>query len=63
MRNEGNAKLLWSLDSRTPAPESTAADRVTENKGAVTDLSHVHEGIESQLSLKILLKHNKLYRI
>jgi len=48
------------LEKRTPAPESTAADRVVEKKGSVADLSRVREGIESQLSLEILLKHNEL---
>jgi hypothetical protein len=44
----------------TPVLESTPADRVTKKKEAVVDLSRVCEGIESQLSLEILLKHNEL---
>jgi ADA HAT complex component 1 len=55
-RRKGNTPV----ESRTPVPESTPADRVTEDKGAVVDLCRVREGIESQLSLEILLKHKEL---
>jgi len=55
-RRKGNTPS----ENRTPVPESTAEDRVTEKKESVVDLSRVREGIESQLSLEILLKHNEL---
>jgi len=55
-RRKGNTPL----ENRTLLPESTPGDRVTEKKEAIVDLSRVCEGIESQLSLEILLKHNEL---
>jgi hypothetical protein len=52
------------LESRTPVPESTstptAADGVSEKLEVAVDLDRVREGIESQLSLEILMKHDEL---
>jgi len=61
-RRKGNTPL----ENGTPIPEitststPTAMDGVTEKLDAVIDQDRVREGIESQLSLEILMKHNEL---
>jgi ADA HAT complex component 1 len=39
---------------------STVVDGMSEKVEAAVDLDRVREGIESQLSLEILMKHNEL---
>ena len=58
-------KESTSSESRSPDPEttstmSTVVDAMSEKVEAAGDLDRVREGIESQLSLEILMKHNEL---
>lgn len=57
-------KASTPSESRTPAPENismpTAVEGADKQLEAAVDLDRVREGIESQLSLEILMKHNEL---
>jgi hypothetical protein len=59
-RRKGNG----AMENRTPAPELVSTPATTDGMSAkleaVPDLDRIREGVESQLSLEILMKHNEL---